>query len=63
AYTFMKTQEKYTLPVWLASFATPSGVDVGAQMAASLIFSVPVIVFFLIIQHGLTFGSMQGAIK
>lgn len=41
AYTFMKDQSKYTLPVWLASFSTPSGVDVGAQMAASVLFSFP----------------------
>ena len=34
AYTFMKDQSKYTLPVWLSSFSTPTmGTDFGGQMA------------------------------
>lgn len=45
AYTFMKDQSKYTLPVWLSSFSTPTmGTDFGGQMAASVIFSLPVVV-------------------
>lgn len=63
AYTFMKDPSKYTLPVWLASFATPTGIDVGAQMAASLLFSLPVIVFFMLVQRGLLKGSVEGAVK
>ncbi|MDO4913388.1 MAG: carbohydrate ABC transporter permease [Bifidobacteriaceae bacterium] len=63
AYTFMKTQSHYTLPVWLATFSTPSGIDIGAQMAASLLFSLPVVIFFMIVQHGLIQGSTQGAVK
>ena len=46
AYTFMKDQSKYTLPVWLSSFSTPTmGTDFGGQMAASVTFSLPVVVF------------------
>lgn len=49
AYTFMKDQPKYTLPVWLSSFSTPTmGTDFGGQMAASVIFSLPVVVFFML---------------
>lgn len=64
AYTFMKTQSMYTLPVWLASFSTPTtGTDYGGQMAASVIFSIPVVVFFLIIQRNLVSGMSAGAVK
>jgi N,N'-diacetylchitobiose transport system permease protein len=63
AYTFMKDQTMYTLPVWLASFATPTGTDFGAQMAASVLFSLPVVVFFILIQRNLVSGMSAGAVK
>ncbi len=64
AYTFMKTQTMYTLPVWLASFSSPTrGTDFGGQMAASVLFSLPVIVFFLLIQRKLVAGMSAGAVK
>ncbi len=64
AYTFMKDQNQYTLPVWLASFSTPiTGTDFGGQMAGSVIFSLPVVVFFLIIQRKLVSGVSAGAVK
>jgi N,N'-diacetylchitobiose transport system permease protein len=64
AYTFMKDQSMYTLPVWLASFTTPTtGTDYGGQMAASVLFSLPVVVFFLIIQRNLVTGMSAGAVK
>ncbi|MEU4398231.1 carbohydrate ABC transporter permease [Micromonospora orduensis] len=64
AYTFMQDQDHYTLPVWLASFSTPlTGTDFGGQMAGSVIFSLPVVVFFLIIQRKLVTGISAGAVK
>lgn len=64
AYTFMKTQDMYTLPVWLATFTTPmGGTDFAGQMAASVVFSLPVVVFFLIIQRNLVAGMSAGAVK
>ena len=64
AYTFMKDQDMYTLPVWLASFSTPTtGTDFGGQMAASVLFSLPVMVFFLLIQRNLVSGMSAGAVK
>jgi N,N'-diacetylchitobiose transport system permease protein len=64
AYTFMKDQAMYTLPVWLASFATlRTGTDYGSQMAASVLFSLPVMVFFLLIQRNLVAGMTSGAVK
>jgi N,N'-diacetylchitobiose transport system permease protein len=64
AYTFMKDQSMYTLPVWLASFTTPlTGTQFGGQMAASVLFSLPVVVFFVIIQRNLVTGMSAGAVK
>jgi N,N'-diacetylchitobiose transport system permease protein len=64
AYTFMKDQSMYTLPVWLASFATAhTETDYGSQMAASVLFSLPVMVFFLVIQRNLVSGMTAGAVK
>jgi N,N'-diacetylchitobiose transport system permease protein len=64
AYTFMKDQTKYTLPIWLASFTNPNtGVDYGGQMAASILFALPVVIFFLIIQRNLVAGMSAGAVK
>lgn len=64
AYTFMNEQSKYTLPVWLASFSSPTtGTDVSGQMAASVLFSLPVVVFFVILQRKLVSGMSAGAVK
>lgn len=64
AYTFMQDQKYYTLTVWLANFATPhTGTDYGAQMAGSVLFSLPVVIFFLIIQRRLVAGVSAGAVK
>jgi N,N'-diacetylchitobiose transport system permease protein len=67
AYTFMPDQAQYTLPVWLNSFtvivAGEIGVDYGGQMAAATLFSLPVVVFFMIIQRKLVTGMAAGAVK
>ena len=63
SYTFIKDQGRYTLPVWLASFTTPTGTDFGAQMAASVLFSLPVVVFFMIVQRNIARGVTTGAVK
>lgn len=64
AYTFMKDQSMYTLPIWLASFSNPqTGTDFGGQMAASVLFSLPVVIFFLLIQRKLVAGMSAGAVK
>jgi N,N'-diacetylchitobiose transport system permease protein len=63
AYVIMSWEANYTLPVWLVSFQTQEGVDYGAMIAASSIFSVPVLVFFLLVQRRLVGGMTSGAIK
>ncbi len=67
AFTFMKDQSSYTLPVWLNSFTVSvggeMGTDYGGQMAAATLFALPVVVFFMIIQRNLVTGMSAGAVK
>jgi N,N'-diacetylchitobiose transport system permease protein len=63
AYVEMKDQDHYTLPVWLVSFSTSTGTDYGGLIAASSLFALPVIVFFLLIQRRLIEGMTAGAVK
>jgi ABC-type glycerol-3-phosphate transport system permease component len=49
--------------VWLSTFQTAFGTDWGGTMAASSLFTLPVVVFFLIIQRRLVSGLTAGAVK
>jgi multiple sugar transport system permease protein len=60
----MKDPDKQTLPLTLARFVGAEGqVQLGQLAAASLLATVPSLVFFLIIQRRLTSGLMSGAVK
>jgi N,N'-diacetylchitobiose transport system permease protein len=64
ALTFLATDEgKYTLPVYVTYFFGKGTVDWGAIMAASVLFTLPVMVFFLIVQRRLRAGLIAGAVK
>jgi N,N'-diacetylchitobiose transport system permease protein len=63
AYVLLRSPENQTLPVWLVSFQTAEGVDYGSTVAASVIFSLPVLVFFLFVQRRLVSGMTAGAVK
>ena len=63
AYVMMDDQAKYTLPVWLASFSTAVGTDYGGLIAATSLFAIPVIVFFMLVQRRLVAGMTAGAVK
>lgn len=64
ALTFLATdQGKYTLPVYVTYFFGKGTVDWGAIMAASVLFTLPVMVFFLIVQRRLRAGLIAGAVK
>jgi N,N'-diacetylchitobiose transport system permease protein len=63
ALVIMQEQDKLTLPVWLATFRTAFGTDWGGTMAASTLFTLPVLVFFLIVQRRLVAGMSAGAVK
>jgi N,N'-diacetylchitobiose transport system permease protein len=63
AFVFMRDADKFTLPVWLGTFKTAFGTDWGGTMAASTLFTLPVLVFFLAIHRRLTSGLAAGAVK
>ncbi len=63
ALTFMSDERMYTLPVMLQSFVGREHSDWGAIMAASVLFTLPVIVFFLLVHKRLTQGMVQGGVK
>jgi N,N'-diacetylchitobiose transport system permease protein len=64
ATTFLGTdQAKYTLPVYVTYFFGKGTVDWGAIMAASVLFTLPVMIFFLILQRRLRTGLLAGAVK
>ncbi|MCP2260622.1 carbohydrate ABC transporter membrane protein 2, CUT1 family [Streptoalloteichus tenebrarius] len=63
ALVLFQDQSKRTLPVWLSTFQTAFGTDWGGTMAASTLFTLPVVVFFLIVQRNMVAGVTAGAVK
>ncbi|HEV7648001.1 MAG TPA: carbohydrate ABC transporter permease [Actinophytocola sp.] len=63
ALVFMRDSDKQTLPVWLSTFKTVFGTDWGGIMAASVLYALPALVFFLIVQRKLVSGATAGALK
>jgi N,N'-diacetylchitobiose transport system permease protein len=53
----------YTLPYWLGSFTGKEGTDWGGVMAGSTMFTIPVVIFFVLIQKKMTSGLAAGAVK
>jgi ABC-type glycerol-3-phosphate transport system permease component len=63
ALTFMNDEERKTLPVVLQSFVGRGDTDWSSIMATSVIYTVPVVVLFLLLRKHLTTGRMAGAVK
>jgi N,N'-diacetylchitobiose transport system permease protein len=63
AYVLLRSPEKQTLGIWLASFTTNHGTEWGAVMAGSTLFAIPAVVFFLLVQHRVVSGLTAGAVK
>ncbi|MEU5878450.1 carbohydrate ABC transporter permease [Spirillospora sp. NPDC047279] len=63
AYTFLDDQDKYTLPIMLQFFFSRSGNSWGPIMAASTLLTIPVIIFFLVVQRRMVSGLTAGAVK
>jgi N,N'-diacetylchitobiose transport system permease protein len=64
ALVIMNRPEKETLPVWLQAFNEGAkGTDWGAVMAGSTLMSIPVIIFFLLVQSRMSEGLVAGAVK
>ncbi|RKN40538.1 carbohydrate ABC transporter permease [Streptomyces hoynatensis] len=58
-----KAPDAATLPLWITQFQTNFGNDWGATMAASSMFTVPVLLVFLVLQRRVTGGLAAGAVK
>jgi N,N'-diacetylchitobiose transport system permease protein len=65
ALTFLSPVDtaKFTLPLYVQYFHGQNSTDWGAIMAASTLFTIPVLAFFLIIQRRLASGLVAGAVK
>ena len=64
ALVLLQTPERVTLPVKLAQFVGIEGiVRLGPLAAASLLATVPSLVFFSVMQRWLTSGLLSGAVK
>jgi N,N'-diacetylchitobiose transport system permease protein len=64
ALTFLGVDAaKFTLPIYVQYFYGRNGADWGAIMAASTLFTIPVMAFFLLLQRRLTTGLVAGAVK
>ena len=63
ALTFMNQEEKKTLPLVLQQFVGRGDVDWGAVMATSVIYTLPVVIFFLLLRKRLMVGFTAGAVK
>jgi len=63
AYVLLKSQAKYTFPVWMIGFANRTVIDYGGLIAASVLFTVPAVIVFLVMQRNLVSGLSSGAVK
>ncbi|HLK01833.1 MAG TPA: carbohydrate ABC transporter permease [Streptosporangiaceae bacterium] len=64
ALTFLGTDTaKFTLPIYMQYFFGAHGTQWGPIMAASTLFTIPVMIFFLFVQRRLASGLVAGAVK
>jgi N,N'-diacetylchitobiose transport system permease protein len=64
ALTFLgQAHTDYTLPIYVTYFFGRGGAQWGPIMAASTMYTVPVIIFFLIVRRRLVGGLVAGAVK
>lgn len=63
AITFLGDEESFTVAAGLRQFFTQYGTDWGAVMAGSTLITLPVMVFFVIVQRRLSEGLVAGAVK
>jgi N,N'-diacetylchitobiose transport system permease protein len=64
ALTFLgQTHSAYTLPIYLTYFFGQHGAEWGPIMAASSMYTIPAMIFFLIVRRRLVGGLTAGAVK
>jgi N,N'-diacetylchitobiose transport system permease protein len=64
ALTFLgQAHSTYTLPIYVTYFFGRGGAQWGPIMAASTLYTIPVLVFFMIVRRRLVGGLVAGAVK
>jgi N,N'-diacetylchitobiose transport system permease protein len=64
ALTFLgQAHSDYTLPIYVTYFFGRGGAQWGPIMAASTMYTIPVVIFFLIVRRRLVGGLTAGAVK
>lgn len=64
ALTFLGLdQQKYTLPIYVNYFFGRGGAAWGSIMAASMTYTIPPMIFFLLLQRRMRSGLVAGAVK
>jgi ABC-type glycerol-3-phosphate transport system permease component len=63
ALTFLTEEDRKTLPLILQTFVGRADTDWGASMATSTIYTMPVMILFLILRGRLMQGTTVGALK
>jgi N,N'-diacetylchitobiose transport system permease protein len=64
ANTLLSTGHTYTITLWLSQLTGGQrAIDWGAVMAASTAISIPVVIFFLLVQRRIAYGLTAGAVK
>ena len=64
ANTLLGPGQTHTITLWLALLTGGQrAIDWGAVMAASTLISIPVVIFFLLVQRKIAYGLTAGAIK
>jgi N,N'-diacetylchitobiose transport system permease protein len=64
ALTFLgQAHSNYTLPIYVTYFFSRGGAQWGPIMAASTLYTIPVVAFFLLVQRRMTSGLVAGAVK
>lgn len=61
--TFINSEELKTMPVGLTSFFGRFTVEWNPLMAASVLFTIPSLGFFVFVQRNLARGPVSGAVK
>lgn len=63
ALTFLTQEERKTLPIILQTFVGRGDTDWGAVMATGMIYTLPVMILFMILRGRLMQGTTVGALK
>jgi N,N'-diacetylchitobiose transport system permease protein len=64
ANTLLRTGHHFTITLWLSDLTGGQrAIDWGAVMAASTLISIPVVIFFLLVQRRIAYGLTAGAVR